>query len=329
MTKPIDRFVSENRQNIKKIDSTFVPISVQSSRNLSFTDNSIRVTSEIEVYTRPLNDGLVSGHPNGDVHGSGQGKSGDHRGPWSLVEDSEEARQFLKGGRNSVRDTLAAVSDSYIGKMAVGSGSSNPLPTDSSLDSENGRVFSWPNPGNESNQSEAESIFLFSEYGDDISEYSVYSAGDTIYNRIVTETVSPTEEEEVRVVSTFTVEGDGTGNSVITDIGEDRIAHSFRSIDSPIALNEMRFGDGSSTPQESDTGLDSENFSTFISRERSPETITAQAVVLEIEPSNQPVDISEIGVFDNDGNMIWRTVLDSFEKNGESKFDAFVGFRIK
>ena len=329
MPKRIDTFVSENRTNIQRIDATFVPVSGQNNQTLTFSGNNIRVEVEIRVYTRSLNDNLVSGHPDGNTHGSGHGVAGDFRGSWSLVEDVEESDDFVQSGRNSLRDALGGSNTDYFGETAVGTGTTGAIPPDSSLESETGSAFAWGEAGSSANISVANSIFLFSEFGDSVSEYGVFSASDLLYNRITTTSVNPGDSEELRVETEFTVTGDGVGNSAITDDGEELIALTLRDSDTPVGLNEIAFGSGNAPPQESDTSLDTEEFRKNVERELSSETITAHTVVFQNEPSSQPVDIQEVGVYDNGGNLLWRTVIDQFTKNEDVEFDTFVGFSIR
>lgn len=327
MTKRIDEFVSENRRDIKKIDSTFIPISGQSDKNLSFSDNEFQINVSIEVYTRPLNQALVSGHPNGDTHGSGHGESGDDRGEWTLHDDFEVSAQFVVSGRDSVGEALAGTEGAVVQETAIGNGTNEAQVTDNSLQSEVSRSSAWKieTTGNES---VVGSVFLFSETGSEVSEYGVYSGNDKLYNRITTQTNSISNEEEIRVETTFTVTGDGTGNSVITDTGEGKVAQSFVS-GTPIGIDAFAFGSGSTSPSESDTSLAVPEFDKPAQQTASPEAITARTIVFEDEPQSQPITLSEIGVEDNNGDLLWRTTLEPFEKTDSFEFTATVGFRIK
>lgn len=329
MTKGIDRFVSENRDQITNINANFTPISTQSTQNLSFRYSVIEVEVEIEVYTRPLNNSLISGHPNGSVHGSGEGTLGDNRGNWSLESITMESEDFVQTGRNNVRDVLAGDTTGAIRQTAVGTDSTGVNPGDTSLGNESGRVFAWGKEGGTTKESIAESIFLFSQFGDSVSEYGVYSDSGVLYNRIVTSTVNPSSEEELRTETTFTITADGLGSSVVTNTGEEQIAASLRSVGTAIGLREFGFGNGTSTPSKTDTSLDNELFTKIAEQQRGPEVVTAHTIVFEFEPSTQPVDISEVGVFDNNGNLIWRTTLETFEKDEQTKFEVFAGFRAK
>lgn len=329
MTKGIDEFVSENREDVRKIDSTFVPVSNQSTQTFSFSGNEINVSLSIEVYTRSLNNSLISGHPDGATHGSGHGVSGDQRGEWTLEEDTAQGEKFVQSGRNNIRDTLAGDTTGSINQTAVGSGTSSPVSSDTSLGSENGRVFAWGKAGANSNETIGESIFLFHEFGDVVSEYGVYSEGGNLYNRITTNQVNPTQNEELRVETKFTIEGDGVGNSVITHDGEDRVAKSIRSTDSPIGLEEFQFGSGTQDPNKNDSQLGNSKDIKVAEREKGPEILTVHTFVFQNEPSNQPFDITEIGVFTNNSYLFWRARIESFTKNSDKEFEAFASFRAK
>lgn len=325
MTRRIDRFVSENRNEIDRINATFVPVSGQTNQTLSFTNSEIEIGVQIEVYKRSLGNSLISGHPD-TQHGSGNGVSGDDRGSWSLLEDVEDSENFVQGGRNNTRDALAGESQANFGKTAIGTGNGSVTPSDTSLDSETSRVFAWGEQGGQSNQAVSKSIFLFSQHGQDVSEFGVYSEDGTLYNRIVTPSLTPDLETELRVETQFTVKGYGIGDSVITDTGEDQIAKSLRTPQS-IGADEIAFGDGTTSPSASDTALDNELLRKTAEKLKSPEVLTVQTLVFDNEATGQ--DISEIGVFDNDGNLLWRIVIDTFSKTSEKEFEAVCGYRIK
>jgi len=329
MTKRIDQFVSENRESVKRLDSTFIPISGQRSSNYTFSGNQFEIVTSVRVYTRDLNESLISGHPNGSRHGSGQGDSGDFRGSWTLVEDVENSEKFVTDGRNIVAEGLAGQSEAVIGKISVGSGTTDATINDSSLETPSATTFAYPNPGDSSNESTAEGIFLFQEYGDTFSEFGAKSRAGDLYNRITTDTLNPSNEKELRVEIDFEVTNDTTGTSVITDVGQNRVADSLRALDTAIGLNSIAFGTGTTEPTASDTALENEVFEKNAQRLLSSETVTANMVVFQQQPSSQPHDISEIGVFDSSGNMLWRATVDPFEKTSNVEFTTNVSFRIR
>lgn len=329
MPKGIDEFVSENREQVNKIDATFIPVSTQDTKRLTFTNSEIRIGVEIEVFTRPLNNTLISGHPNGTKHGSGYGVAGDVRGDWTLVTDTEQSKDFVQEGRNNVRDTLAGETTGSIEETAVGTGTSDANQNNTSLGNETNRVFAWGKQGANAEETVAESYFLFHEFGDSVTEYGVYSEDGKLYNRITTSSVNPTKEEELRTETTFSITGNGIGNSVITNTGEQVVAESLRSTDTAVGIDEVAFGNGTASPSKTDTSLGNQTFKKVSQRQKDPETVTAHTVVFQNEPGIQPTDVKEIGVIDANGRLIWRTLVDSFTKDSNVEFEVFAGFRAK
>lgn len=328
MTKPIDRFVSENRRATRRIDSTFVQVASQRRRQFDFGVSRIHIPTSIEVYTRPLNDGLYSGHPD-PVHGSGRGTSGDRRGAWQLVTNEEVSEAFVKEGRNAVRDALNGDTTAAIDRTLVGSGQSTATGTNTQLESQTGSAFAWGKAGASANETLSRSHFLFGEFGDAVSEFGVESGSGRLYNRITTTTVNPSKSEELRVDVLFEVDGEGRGNAAFTNEGDAAVAETIRSQDSAVGIEEFAFGTGSTDPTKSDTMMENESFSQKAGRALEPEVITSHTTVLEHQPSTQPVTISEIGLRDNTGRLIWRTTIDGYEKSEDVEFEVFAAFRAK
>lgn len=329
MTKRIPEFVAENRQNIQRLDSGFITISGQSSRNLTFNNNDFNIKSTVKVYKRQLSSSLISGHPNGSNHGSGHGVSGDKRTNWTLVAESSGTERFANSGRNIVANALAGEDGSYINFVKIGSDGGALSLTDTSLRSLDGTAFAWPKAGAESNESIAEGIFRFNQHGSEIAEYGVFTTDDRLYNRLITDTENVSKEDEIRLEITFSVSSDTTGDSALTEGGKEKVAETFRAINVRTGLNTLAVGSGSSTPTVSDTTLDSNVYQSTCNRNRSPEAVTAQFIVFENFPENQPVDLSEAGVFAPDGTLIWRTTFDPFEKTENNEVQVSTRFRIK
>lgn len=328
MPKPIDRFVSENRRATRRIDSTFIQVSTNRRKQMDFGVQLITVSTTIEVYSRDLNDSLISGHP-AAKHGSGRGVSGDRRGSWSLETDTESSEDFTTGGRNNVRDSLDGTATAGIDEIAVGSGSQDADEDDTSLQTQTGRVHAWGIQGSSTDTSLARAIFLFDEYGDAISEAGVYSGGGTLFNRITFSSINPSNEKEIRVDIEFDIDGEGRGDSVITNDGLAAIAESIRDTNSQVGLETMAFGDGTTSPSKSDSALVNKLFDVNVDRLLNEEIVTTLATVFEQEPATQPVNIKEIGVFDNKSRLIWRTLTQTFEKNSNNELEVYAAFRAK
>lgn len=327
MAKGIDRFVSENRRDVRRIDATFVEVSSRRRKNLDFGLSTIRVAVQTEVRTRSVNDSLISGHPS-PSNGSGRGVSGDQRGDWNRQVNEEQEQGLVRDGRNIVRDVLAGDSSASVDKTAVGTGTSNVQPTDSALETETGRKDAWSREGSQSNDAVATSQYLFHQTSPSISEAGVFSQDPLLYNREVFSSVSAGQDKEVRIDVTFKVRGSAVGNSVITNEGEDAIAETFRN-ETVIGIDEFVFGDGTATPSENDTSMGNELFANVVGTELTPEVITAHTVLFEDEPAGQPHSIKEVGLRDNSDRLLWRTRLDAAEKNDTTEFEVYAAFRAK
>lgn len=326
MPKRIEEFVSENREGFRRINSSFIAVSGQPTRNLTFNHNEIDVQTDVRVYTRPLNDGLVSGHPDAQ-HGSGRGVSGDQRGEWTLVDTTTASRSFSVQGRNVVADALAGESGSFIGGVAIGSDAANAIPSDTSLRSKTAEEFAWPEDGASDNEAVANSIFPFTV--SEFSELGTLTQDDRFYNRITLEGATSDSEQEVKIEVVFTVTGSARGVSNLTEVGESRVADSFGAIGTPITLDRIAFGSGDSDPSKSDAALETPEFEKPATYERAQESITSQAFVYRNEPTNQPLELSEVGILDEDGNLLWRTVFETFEKDENTEIRTDVRFRVK
>lgn len=322
--------VAENRANVQRIDGRFVFVPDRRDQNLSFGRNDINLEVEIEVYTRSLNDSLISGHP-ASQHGSGRGVSGDVRGAWTLQEDVEASAEWVKGGRNAVRDALAG-DQVGIAEIAVGTDATAATPSDTTMGTRTGGSFAYGiRSGQAFNEVRARSNFLFQETGEsglDPVEFGLYDGSGRLLARITTSSVAVGASEEVRVDITVTVTGASNGTAAFTDEGETAVARSLQLESETVGMNEIAWGTGTTDPTDSDTGLVTEVYRKNCQRSKSQETITVSAPQFESEPSGQPYDYTEVGVFDNEGRLVYRVTFDAFEKNSNVRFTTLVGFRI-
>ena len=323
--------VAENRRDVSKIDGRFVTVPDRRDQNLVFGRNGIRpAVAKVEVYTRDLNNALVSGHPNGDRHGSGHGVSGDQRGDWTLIGAEITATEWTRAGRNAVRDTLNG-QDGALAEIAIGGGTGEPSPADAGLDAETGRTFAYGlRAGEAFNEVRGRGSLRFSAVGDsgEVAEYGLFDSTGRLLSRTTTTIQSPSIEKEVRVDLTVRVDGDGTGSSVVTDDGKSAVADALQLESTVVGLEELAWGTGGTDPAGSDTALENEVLRKPAQRDLDLEVITVSAPQFEHEPSGQPYDYTEVGVFDNTGSLVWRGTFDSFKKTEDTRFTMAVGFRI-
>jgi len=328
MTRKADQYIAENRSDIRSTQANFIEVTDRgASRDLSFPRNLVEVTVQVEIYTRPLNSSLVSGHPNGSVHGSGHGESGDLRGGWTLVEDSENSTVWTKDGRNAIRDALDGQAGA-IKSAAIGHGTADASSADVDLRDRQATAFAFGTK-DDRNTTRGHGLFLFHEHNEATTEVGLLDDDGRLLSRTTVDDVGPTGEEEVRAEVLLTFEGTGTGDSVITDEGERTAADSIRLDSVTVGLLEMAWGTGTTAFSKSDTALTSEVARTNVARELDLETIRTFGKLYESEPAGQPVDLSEVAVFDNNGNMYWATAFDSEEKDDSAPLTTTVGFRFR
>lgn len=329
MTKGIDEFVSENRESVKRLDSTFIPVSGENEIKYTFTNNQFNVTTEVKLYTRELTDSLISGHPN-EKHGSGRGKGGDNRSGWTQVSISTKQETLVSDGRNSIANSLVGSQADKVSQIAIGDGNTEPTsPSDTSLTEKDNQKRAWSEATTLYNTINAISTFLFSEFGQSVSEFGALSSLDNLFNRITTDTKYISDEKEIKVEIEFEVNGDTSDNSVISNNAEARVADSLINNSSIVSLSQFVFGDGSGSFSKTQLSLDNELFSSAAQRLLSPETVTANTVVFSIEPDSQPLEINEIGVEDENGDIFWQTNVSAFEKNENVEFSVNASFRIR
>lgn len=328
MTRNADRYIAENRSDIRSTQANFIEVTDRgASRDLSFPRNAIEVTVEVEIYTRPLNSSLISGHPNGSVHGSGHGESGDLRGGWTLVEEVENSTVWTKDGRNAIRDALDGQAGA-IKSAVLGHGTADASSTDADLRDRQATVFAFGTK-DDRNTTRGHGLFLFHEHNGTATEFGLLDDDGRLLSRTTVDDVGPTAEEEVRAEILLTFNGSGTGDSVITDEGERTAADSVRLDSVTVGLLEMAWGTGTTAFTKSDTALTSEVVRKNVLRELELESIRTRAKLYKSEPASQPVDLSEVAVFDNNGNMFWATTFDSEEKDDSAPLSTTVGFRFR
>lgn len=333
MARGIERQVAENRQDVTRLDGQFVSVPDRVQQNLRFLRNRIQVDVSLEVYTRPLNQGLVSGHPDGSTHGSGHGVAGDVRGGWTQVASAASTHEWTRDGRNAVRDALDGQQTGAIGGTAVGTGSADAAPSDAALVAETGSAFAY-GVKDSANEVRARSHYLFDQAGDgspDPQEFGLESIGGTLMGRLTTSsTVSLGPEEELRVDLTVTISGSGSGNSAITNSGRGTVADSIQTEGTVAGLSEIAWGTGSPTIDPSTTSLANQVFKKDAQRTLDLEVIRVSAPQFEFEPAGQPYDYTEVGVLDGNGDLFWVVDFsgDPYPKDSNTRFTTQAGFRI-
>jgi len=327
MVKDADRLIAENRKRIRDTQANFIEVTARrASRDLSFPRNLIEVTVEVEVYKRSLNSSLISGHPDGSTYGSGHGEAGDVRGGWTLVEDVENSATWTKDGRTALRDSLAGDAGA-MEEAVLGHGTSDAATDDVALDSKQATVHADGTKDNR-NTTRGHGIYLFQQHNEAATEFGLIDTDGRLLCRVTVDDVAPTKDEEVRAEVILTFEGDGRGNSVVTNEGERTTADSIREDSVAVGLEKIAWGNGAVQFSKSDTSLTNEIIRKNATRELELESLRVFGKLYKNEPAGQPYDMSEIAVFDNNGNMYWATMFAEEEKDDSAPMTSTVGFRF-
>jgi hypothetical protein len=293
------------------------------ARSVVTTGNVVELDVDADVYTRPLGDTLIIGHPDA-AQAVGRGGIGDQRGAWTRVAGDDATGELTVGGRATVVDALAG-SLTGIQALVLGTGAAAVQPGDTSLTAPAAEAFAWgqtDSPG----VTRARGLIGFHQV-ETVTEVGIRS-NDRLLARLTTEAVAPAADEEVRVDVTFDVRGDGIGNAVVTDAGEAAIAEAIRLPSEAVGLFELAIGSGTAAPATSDTGLDDEQARKRVARARDPASIRAETAFFRDEPTNQPLSITELGLFDTAGRLVYRSTVASIEKTSAFPFEAGAQFRI-
>lgn len=328
MSSDGEQYIAKNRRLIRRREAVVVQEGNTSRQEFAFSSNLFFVDVGIEVYTRPLNRTLISGHPNGEVHGANRGEAGDGRGEWTLVEDTVTTEVFTRGGRNSLRDAFDG-QYSGIRRVALGSSTQAGTSTDSTLVEETNDRPAWGTK-DDATTTRGTGLFLFHTHGGTASEFGLYDSNGRLIARVTTPNVNATDEEEVRVSLTLSITGEGAGNSVITDEGEEAAADAIRTPAATVGLNEIAWGTGTTPFSAGDTDLSNEVYRRTASRSLALEQIRAGTFVPADEPTGlQPVEFSEIGVYDNLDRLLWATTFDPYtHEEAKGPITGSVRFRF-
>lgn len=333
MTKQADRYIAENRQDIKQTTANFIEAAERQSIELSFGRNTIEVDVGVTVYKRSLDTALIVGHPDA-AHGIGEGEVGDQRaGSWTQVENSVSTAEFTRGGRTALRNALDGQTGG-IEKAGVGTGTADAATGDTALGSlsakDGATTVSAYKPDAET--ARGIGVFHFHEHEGSATEFALYNTDGTLICRLTLPSdISPTSTEEVKVEIDLSVDGTGIGDSVITNDGEEAMADALHDPSQNVGLNKIAIGTGSTTFSKTDSALTSETDRKTVIRDLEIEAIRAYTKWYKNEPSGLPTTFTEMAIFDNASTprMVWATTFEGEEKTDGVPLRASVGFRLE
>lgn len=329
MSNDIDRLVAENREQVRQVGARFVEVDSARDRDFKFGPSTFTVTVDATVYKRSTGSQVIFGHADAD-HGFGRGTFGDDRGSWVEAGSNVSTDAvFTKQGRRAVVRALDG-QDGAVTRSKAGTGTSDPGTADTSLTDVYADSFVY-SAKPESNAVESKGVHDAANWVGDPVEFGIFDAADRLLARVVIDgDWSIATDDEVRLDVRLTFEGDGIGNSVITNDGEGAVADAMKTVAVSTGPVEFAFGSGDADFDKTSTSLTTEEFRKGNERNIDRNRITARTHVFEHEPTavTMPVDISEMGVFDGDGRMIWATTFRTYTKRDDAGFNAESEFRV-
>lgn len=325
MAREIDEYVARNTEKLRNVDTRFTQVDSNRNRDISFGGNLIDVTVEVELYKRSTGDQLVFGHPDASK-GFGRGTFGDDRGAWSLLTDAEASEEFTRDGRRAVVEAYDADLGA-ITEAGVGTDTTVASTTDTALQDETGRSDAFSTHA--SNVVTSIGIFASTEVLEEPGEVGVFDGDDRLLARVTVDqsTFDVADTDEVKALIILTFSGDGKGQSVVTDAGEEEFARAIATPGLITAPDEIRFGSGSTDFTESDTALTTQEITKPVFRDLGRDSMTIGTRVGESSMSTLTNDLTEIGVFD-DGRMIWGTTMQAIPSDSPG-FDADAELKVR
>lgn len=327
MTKGVDQYVAENRQRIRQVDRRFIQVDSNQNRTLTFGPSTVDVDVGVELYTRPTGDQIITGHADA-AHGFGRGTFGDDKGAWSLVTDATATAEFTKLGRKAVAESLNGDTGA-VERAVAGVDTSSAATGDTALGNETARAPTFASAAG--NQTTATAVFDAADWVGDGGEFGIEDADGRLLARV---TVDPAgyaiaSDAEVKGVVTLTFAGDGIGKSVVTSDGEAAIAESMASAKATVGPSEWAFGTGSTEFTKASSSLSAEVFRKPVARQAGRDRVTVSASVFEKDATTTPTltgdhsyDLSEGGIVDNSGRLIWATTFRTTTKDDDTALDA-------
>lgn len=323
MTRKIEDEVRQNRRTNRRVSSFFREPTPTQTTNLFFPDVEVYVDVTATIYKRSINNTLVIGHPDAS-NGMGRGEMGDNReDSWTQVATESET-EFVEKGRAAVANAMSGAAEG-LEQCEVGSGSSTPTVSDTSLDSGAGLAdaFSVKDTGAKTT---GVGVLRFAEATDTVSEFGLYTQDDDLVCRGTLTTIDPASDEELKLEVTLSFSEDTTGSNAVTDL--ETFADAIASEGESFGLKEMAIGTDGTNPTTGDTALGNEVIRKEVGHTVGEQTIKATTTYFKDQPSTQPHEIRELGVFDQNGTMMWRLTFSAETKDEDITMKGTSGAEV-
>ncbi|UTF55975.1 hypothetical protein [Natronosalvus rutilus] len=314
MARRVEDFVSNNNRGVGRLEGYLVDASDERALELSFSGITCMVRVSGAVYERDRGDHLLVGSTEPE-HGIGRGGIGTEYGEYMEVTEEGETGVFTVDGRATVVDSLRGI-ENGIHELAVGTGDEPAVRSDEELDNETERHRAWTE---DTGPTEVTVLQKFSSVlTGDLSEAGVIDRNGRLMGRLLFGDVgSVTGTSDYRVEVTLRFESQTLGDGYITDVGLEAITDSVSVSEEVAGIDRAVIGTSDQQPAPTDTTMGERLDDKAVERHARSDSVSALTVWFEDEPAGHPHSLREIGLEDNQGRLIWRTVFDTEEKTDD------------
>jgi hypothetical protein len=367
-TKDIDSLVADNRRQIRDEFGRFIQVDEGRTRDLKFGVSYIEVSAEATVDTRSTGDQIVFGHNDPDK-GFGRGTFGDDKGAWEargreesvdygdtiafgiwsadnsfgigtfgddksdfeVTNTAQQSAVVTRTGRRVIAELISGV-ENGITTIAYGDDGTDAELSDDSLGNRIASTGVTSRLKPKLNKSHVRGVFASTEFlpdEDDVFEISAESQGGGLMARATVD-VEVDSDTEVRAGVIVTFEGDGVGNSVVTNAGEAAFADAVQVPGNTVEFATWAFGRSGGDEDATMTSLYDQVFTV----DATAESDRDRAIIMGDVPSNaapaneRPFDVGQVGIIDDSGRLVWVSPTQEFVFGDDTKFNVESFFKI-
>lgn len=299
MPREIADEINANRQQIGRALAGDRIATPSQSIDLTLSPIPVSVSATVDIYTRPVNDTALVGHPD-DGNGWGRGRVGDYRGDWTQQESV--TGEVTRDGRQAIADALVTGTPRLSGS-AAGLGVVDAFGLDDSTTTTRSRAS-----------------FLFNQSPDTVSSVDVRTSDGRVVAEGSLSGVAAGSQTEVRVDVTlsFADASRSASETVRVDVIADALRTRKRET---ITLAAAAF--------VADTGTSTVPVRKNAATQARGASAVAESVLFRSEPNDQPADIILFGVLDNNGDVVTGTEFSPQEKTDRLRIRAKSGVVIR
>lgn len=308
MPRDIADEIAANRRQIGRSFARERRPSPDQETGLILSPIPVNVDATVEIYTRPINDTLIVGHPDA-AQGVARGAVGDFRGSWTKQDSTTTS--LNNAGQNAIADALVG-NDSRLGQASVGDAVVEAFGLDTASKETTGRAS-----------------FRFNQAPDPVTSGDLRTESGSIIAEGTVSDVAAGSQKEVRV-DVILVFSDASRTDSESVTGADTVSDAIRTpTASTVTLADIALGTDDTKPTTSDTSLGNKTIQKDARAEAQGSRAVADTVLFRGEPGSQPVDLTELAVVDSNGDLVTRVVFAAQTKDDRLRLRVENGVVIR